>query len=416
MAQLVLHDSLTRAEVAFAPLDPGHVRIYYCGPTVYDLAHIGNLRAMVSADVLVRLLRRLYPRVTYVRNITDIDDKINARARARGEPIAALTRRTTADFHADLAAIGNLAPDIEPAATQHLGEMVALIERLVASGHAYVADGHVLFQVSRFAEYGRLSGRDPHELLAGARVEVAPYKRDAGDFVLWKPSDETLPGWDSPWGRGRPGWHIECSAMAHRYLGETFDIHGGGSDLLFPHHENERAQSLCGYPGSGFARIWLHNAMLLVEGEKMSKSLGNFFTVREILAEAPAEALRLLLVSAHYRSELNFTRVGLSECRRTLDRLYRALERHPDAAADAAPPVRFLAALCDDINTPRAIAVLHELADAALAGDAAAAAALRAAGEMLGLLQAPPRLLTATRHHSRVWDLSVTVVTRSVSD
>ncbi len=391
MAQLVLHDSLTRADVAFVPLDPGHVRIYYCGPTVYDLAHIGNLRTMVSADVLVRLLRRLYPRVTYVRNVTDIDDKINARARANGEPIAALTGRTTDDFHTDLAAIGNLAPDIEPAATQHLDEMIALIGRLVGSGHAYVADGHVLFQVARFAEYGRLSGRDPDELLAGARVEVAPYKRDPGDFVLWKPSDETLPGWDSPWGRGRPGWHIECSAMAHRYLGESFDIHGGGSDLLFPHHENERAQSLCGYPGSGFARIWLHNAMLLVDGEKMSKSLGNFYTAREILAEAPAEALRLLLLGAHYRSELNFVRAALSESRRTLDRFYRALERHPGADTGAEPPARFLAALCDDLNTPRAIAVLHELADAALAGEADAAGSLRAAGEMLGLLQARPR-------------------------
>ncbi len=391
MAQLVLHDSLTRADVAFVPLDPGHVRVYYCGPTVYDLAHIGNLRTFVSADVLVRLLRRLYPRVTYVRNITDIDDKINARARASGEPIEALTRRTTADFHADLAAIGNLPPDIEPPATRHLAEMIALIDRLIGSGHAYVADGHVLFQVARFAEYGRLSGRDPQELLAGARVEVASYKRDPGDFVLWKPSDETLPGWDSPWGRGRPGWHIECSAMAHRYLGEEFDIHGGGADLLFPHHENERAQSLCGYPGSGFARIWLHNAMLLVDGEKMSKSLGNFFTAREILAEAPAEALRLLLLGAHYRSELNFTRAALSECRRTLDRFYRALERHPGAAADAPPPARFLAALCDDINTPQAIAVLHELADAALVGDAQAAASLRAAGELLGLLQLSPR-------------------------
>ena len=388
MAQLVLHDSLTRADVAFVPLDPGHVRVYYCGPTVYDLAHVGNLRTMVSADVLVRLLRRLYPRVTYVRNITDIDDKISARAHASGEPIAALTRRTTADFHADLAAIGNLAPDIEPAATQHLAEMIALIERLVGSGHAYVADGHVLFQVAHFAEYGRLSARDPQELLAGARIEVASYKRDPGDFVLWKPSDDALPGWDSPWGRGRPGWHIECSAMAHRYLGEDFDIHGGGSDLLFPHHENERAQSLCGYPGGGFARVWLHNAMLLVDGEKMSKSLGNFFTAREILAEAPAEALRLLLLGAHYRSELNFSRAGLSECRRTLDRFYRALERHP--AASGAAPGRFLDALCDDINTPRAIAVLHELADVALAGDADAAASLRAAGDVLGLLQAPP--------------------------
>ena len=395
MAQLVLHDSLTRSDVVFTPLDPAHVRLYYCGPTVYDLAHVGNLRAMVAADVLVLLLRRLYRRVTYVRNITDVDDKINARARAEGIAIHALTERTIADFHADLAAIGNLPPDIEPRATHHVAEMIALIERLVGSGHAYEAQGHVLFSVRHFAEYGRLSGRDPEELLAGARVEVAPYKRDPGDFVLWKPSDAELPGWDSPWGRGRPGWHIECSAMAHRYLGESFDIHGGGSDLLFPHHENERAQSLCGYPGSGFARVWLHNAMLLVDGEKMSKSLGNFFTVREILAEAPAEALRLLLLGTHYRSVLNFSRAGLAEAKHTLDRFYRALERHPDAAAGDAtggvPAEAFLAALCDDINTPLAIAVLHRLADAALAGDADAARALRTSGAMLGLLRDEPR-------------------------
>jgi len=386
MAQLMLHDSLTRSDVVFTPLDPAHVRLYYCGPTVYDLAHIGNLRAMVAADVLARLLRRLYPRVTYVRNITDVEDKINARARAEGIPIHELTERTIADFHADLAAIGNLPPDIEPRATDHVAEMIALIERLVGSGHAYEAQGHVLFSVRHFADYGRLSGRDPEELLAGARVEVGPYKRDPGDFVLWKPSDAMLPGWDSPWGCGRPGWHIECSAMAHRYLGESFDIHGGGSDLLFPHHENERAQSLCGYPGSGFARVWLHNAMLLVDGEKMSKSLGNFFTVREILAEAPAEALRLLLLGTHYRSVLNFSRGGLAEAKHTLDRFYRALERHPDATAGV-PAEAFLAALCDDINTPLAIAVLHRLADAALAGDRDAARALRASGGMLGLLQ-----------------------------
>ncbi|WP_428378191.1 cysteine--tRNA ligase [Lichenicoccus sp.] len=390
--RLVLHDSLTRGEVPFVPLDPAHVRIYYCGPTVYDLAHVGNLRAMVAADILVRLLRRLYPRVTYVRNITDVDDKINARARECGIPIEALTVRTTADFHADLAAIGNLPPDHEPRATEHVRQMVALIERLIVSGHAYEADGHVLFSVASFADYGRLSGRDPEELLAGARVEVAPYKREAGDFVLWKPSTPELPGWDSPWGRGRPGWHIECSAMAHEYLGGSFDIHGGGTDLLFPHHENERAQSLCGYPGGQFARIWLHNAMLLVDGEKMSKSLGNFYTVREILAEAPAEALRLLLLGTHYRSVLNFTRSGLVEARRTLDRFYRALERHDGAvAAPDAVPEAFLDALCDDLNTPLAIALLHRLADAALAGDAGAAAGLRAAGGLIGLLGAAPQ-------------------------
>ncbi len=398
MRQLVLHDSLTRVEVAFTPHHPEHVRLYYCGPTVYDLPHIGNLRAMATADVLVRLLRSLYPRVTYVRNITDIDDKINARARAMGVPIATLTERTTREFHADLAAMGMAPPDIEPAATHHVGDMIGLIARLVDSGHAYAASGHVLFSVRHFADYGRLSGRNPEELLAGARVEVASYKRDPGDFVLWKPSDAELPGWDSPWGRGRPGWHIECSAMAHRYLGGSFDIHGGGTDLIFPHHENERAQSLCGWPGSGFARIWLHNAMLLVNGEKMSKSLGNFFTAREILADWPAEALRLMLLGTHYRSVLNFTFPGLAEARRTLDRFYRALERHQglseaasEAPPDAAPSPAFLDALCDDLNTPLAISVLHRLADAAIGGDLASSSALRASGAMLGLLQGDPR-------------------------
>ena len=256
MPELFLHNSLTRRKERFEPIEPGHVRMYVCGPTVYDLAHIGNARAMVVFDVLYRVLRALYSRVTYVRNITDVDDKINERARERNEPIGAITRRTTADFHADMAALGCLPPDLEPRATAHIAEMIALIERLIASGHAYVADGHVLFSVPSFPEYGRLSGFSPDELVAGARVEVAPYKQDSGDFVLWKPSTPDLPGWESPWGFGRPGWHIECSAMSWRYLGETFDIHGGGRDLIFPHHENEIAQSLCAFPGKSFrARV-----------------------------------------------------------------------------------------------------------------------------------------------------------------
>ena len=370
----------------FVPADPSHVRMYVCGPTVYDLPHLGNIRSNVAFDVIVRLLRHLYPRVTYVRNITDVDDKINARAAASGESIAAVTGRTGAEFAADMATIGNVPPDVEPRATAHIAEMIDVIERLVGSGHAYVADGHALFSVRHFADYGALSGRSPEDLLAGARVEVAPYKRDAGDFVLWKPSPAALPGWESPWGRGRPGWHIECSAMSWKYLGEDFDIHGGGSDLIFPHHENERAQSLCAFPGSHFARYWLHNGMLQVNGEKMSKSLGNFFTLRDVLAKAPAEAVRLLLLRARYRAVLDFSDAGLAEAREELDRFYRALQRHGEVAAGAVPPT-FLAAMCDDVNTPAAIAALHGLADAAMAGDAEAASGLRAAGGLLGLLQ-----------------------------
>ncbi len=390
MPDLYLHNSQTRRTERFVPADPTHVRMYVCGPTVYDVPHLGNVRSNVNFDVIVRLLRHLFPRVTYVRNITDVDDKINARAAASGETIGQVTARTAAEFADAMAAIGNAPPDVEPRATAHIGEMIEVIGRLVDRGYAYAADGHVLFSVARFAEYGALSGRSPADLLAGARVEIADYKRDPGDFVLWKPSGEDQPGWDSPWGRGRPGWHIECSAMSWRYLGADFDIHGGGSDLLFPHHENERAQSLCAFPGSRFARIWLHNGMLQVNGEKMSKSLCNFFTLRDVLARAPAEAVRLLLLRARYRATLDFTDDGLLEARAELDRFYRALAAFPEASAGAAP-VEFLAALCDDVNTPAAIAQMHGLADGALAGDAAAAAGLRAAGAMLGLLGQPPQ-------------------------
>ncbi len=394
---LTLHNTMTRRREAFVPVDPEHVRLYVCGPTVYDLAHIGNARGMTVFDVLARLLRHLYPRVTYVRNITDVDDKINARAAESGEGIAAVTARTTAQFHADMAAIGNLPPDIEPRATDHIAGMITLIERLIEGGHAYAAQGHVLFAVASFAQYGALSGRSTDELLAGARVEVAPYKRDPGDFVLWKPSPPDLPGWDSPWGRGRPGWHIECSAMAWQYLGETFDIHGGGGDLMFPHHENERAQSLCALPGSGFARVWLHNGMLNLNGEKMSKSLGNFFTIRDVLGRAPHEAVRLMLLKSQYRGTLEFSDAGLIEARGELDRFYRALaqtatpfrlDRTP--AADGPVPDTVLDALCDDLNTPLALSALHALSAAAMTGDAAAASGLRAGGALMGLLQADP--------------------------
>jgi cysteinyl-tRNA synthetase len=389
MPDLFLHNSLTRRREKFVPIDPAHVRIYVCGPTVYDLAHLGNARAVVVFDTLVRLLRLLYPRVTYVRNITDVDDKINARAAASGEPIGAITARTIADFHADMAELGALPPDVEPRATDHIAEMIAMIARLIDSGHAYEAAGHVLFSVASFASYGKLSGRSPDELIAGARVEVAPFKRDPGDFVLWKPSSADQPGWDSPWGRGRPGWHIECSAMSARYLGPEFDIHGGGDDLIFPHHENERAQSCCAFPGRHFAHVWVHNGMLLVDGQKMSKSLGNFRTAREVLASAPAEAVRLLLLKAQYRATLDFSDTALAEARGELDRFYRALAAHPDAPA-APPPDSVLAALCEDLNTPLAISAMHGLADAALAGDAHAAASLRAAGQLLGILALAP--------------------------
>ena len=388
MPTLTLHNSMTRRRETFAPIDPSHVRLYVCGPTVYDLAHVGNARGMVVIDVLTRLLRHLYPRVTYVRNITDVDDKINARAAESGESIADVTARTAAQFHDDMAALGNLPPDVEPRATQHVAEMIALIQRLIASNHAYEAEGHVLFSVPSFADYGKLSGRSPDELIAGARIDVAPYKNNPGDFVLWKPSTPDIPGWDSPWGRGRPGWHIECSAMAWRYLGETFDIHAGGGDLIFPHHENEVAQSVCALPGSGFARIWMHWGMLLSEGVKMSKSLGNFTTIKDARTAHPPEVVRYALLRAQYRSTLEFSRAGLAEAHGELDRFYRALQRTPAPIGDL--PQSILDALCDDLNTPAAIAAMHTLADRTMAGDTEAAAGLRAAGHLLGVLEHTP--------------------------
>jgi cysteinyl-tRNA synthetase len=378
MTQLRLHNSLTRREEPFAPLDPAHVRMYVCGPTVYDLAHLGNARPVVVFDVLARLLRRMHPRVTYVRNITDVDDKINARARETGEPIAAITARTTADFHRDMAALNCLPPDVEPTATGHIAEMIALIERLIARGHAYAAEGHVLFRVGSFADYGKLSGRSPDELVAGARVDVAAYKENPGDFVLWKPSDDATPGWDSPWGRGRPGWHIECSAMSWKHLGETFDIHGGGHDLLFPHHENEVAQTRCAFGHPFMATTWLHNGMLLVDGEKMSKSLGNFLTVRDLLAEGPwaGEALRLLLLSTHYRSSLNFTYPNLLLMAKKIERWYdlmykisffqsksskKDLYQVDDSVSSWQHLLRAEFALASDLNTPEVIAIIDEV-------------------------------------------------------
>ncbi|HWL67466.1 MAG TPA: cysteine--tRNA ligase, partial [Geminicoccus sp.] len=304
---LALHDTATRAKRPFAPIRPDRVGLYVCGPTVYDRIHIGNARPLIVFDVLSRLLRHLFKEVTYVRNITDVDDKIMDRAAERGVPIAEVTESTTRQFHADAAALGCLPPDHEPRATEHIAGMIRIIEALIANGHAYAKDGHVLFHVPSFAEYGRLSGRDRDEQVAGARVEVAPYKQDPADFVLWKPSAADQPGWDSPWGRGRPGWHIECSAMSEHHLGVPFDIHGGGIDLTFPHHENEIAQTRCAHGLGRMANFWLHNGFVTVNGEKMAKSLGNFTTVADVLAKAPGEAVRLWTLGTHYRSPLDFS-------------------------------------------------------------------------------------------------------------
>ena len=394
---LTLYNTLARKKEAFEPLEPDRVRMYVCGPTVYDFAHIGNARPFVVFDLLYRLLKRRYPRVVYARNITDVDDKIINAAREAGEPIESLTRRTAEAFDADMAALGVLKPDVEPRATQHIREMIAMIEKLIASGHAYAADGHVLFSVPSKPDYGKLSGRNREEMIAGARVEVAPFKRDPADFVLWKPSSPDQPGWPSPWGRGRPGWHIECSAMSEAHLGETFDIHAGGLDLVFPHHENEIAQSECAHE-KPFVRYWLHNGYLIVNGEKMSKSLGNFFTVRQLLDEGiPGEVLRLVLLGTHYHQPLDFTRAAVEQAKQTLDRLYGALREKQGIEVQPADhvPASVMEALEDDLNTPLAIARLHELAtelnksrrrraQASLKRD------LLAAGALFGLLQQDP--------------------------
>ncbi|MGH6968045.1 MAG: cysteine--tRNA ligase [Stellaceae bacterium] len=399
---LTLTNTLTRRKEEFAPLDRANVRMYVCGPTVYDLAHIGNARPVIVFDVLYRLLRDRYGvgHVKYARNITDVDDKINAAAKANNEPIAALTARTAAAFHADVAALGCLPPDVEPRATQHIAPMIAMVEALIASGQAYVAEGHVLFAVSTMKDYGRLSRRDRDELIAGARVEVAPYKRDPADFVLWKPSPPDLPGWDSPWGRGRPGWHLECSAMSEVHLGETFDIHGGGLDLIFPHHENEIAQSVCAHGGKPFVKYWLHNGFVTVNGAKMAKSDGNFVTIRDVLKDAPGEAARLAMLTAHYRDPLDWTAERLRQARASLDRFYRALTLSRDTvyerfgeAEEAMAPVR--EALLDDLSTPRALAALHDLAGRInrTSSDAERSAlqrALEAGGQLMGLLEQNP--------------------------
>jgi cysteinyl-tRNA synthetase len=386
-----LYNSLTRRTEPFAPLDPERVTMYLCGPTVYNYVHIGNARGPVVFDVLARLLRRHYPNVVYARNITDVEDKINAAALSEGVPISTITERYAQAYHEDMAGLGIAPPDIEPYATAHIGEIITMNESLIAAGHAYAADGHVLFDVESYPAYGALSGRDTEELIAGSRVEIAPYKKNPADFVLWKPSTPELAGWDSPWGRGRPGWHIECSAMCAAQLGDTIDIHAGGVDLLFPHHENEIAQSTCAHGGKVFARWWMHNGMLTFDGRKMSKSLGNVLLVHELLQLHPPEALRLRLLSGHYRQPLDWSEAAIAQATSTLDGWYRVLRdlAGVDLPAGELPvPERVEAALCDDLNTPQALAELSVLADAARqSGSAEAKAALLGGGALLGLLQ-----------------------------
>jgi len=391
--ELKLYDTLTREKRMFTPIDPARVRMYVCGPTVYDFAHIGNARPVIVFDVLFRLLRHIYgeSHVTYVRNVTDVDDKINARAAERGIPIRELTEETYKNFKTDVAALGCLEPTVEPRATEYVRrtdgqlDMITLIERLIENGNAYVAEGNVLFSVPSMPDYGRLSKRPLDEMIAGARVEVAPYKKDPQDFVLWKPSSADEPGWDSPWGRGRPGWHIECSAMSAALLGETFDIHGGGIDLVFPHHENEIAQSRCAFHTPVMANCWMHNGFLQVEGEKMAKSAGNFVTIRDVLKDWPGDAVRLNMLRTHYRQPIDWTLHGLEESHNTLRSWYDAANNETsDFVADAV-----IAALADDFNTPKAIAEIHALSGLARSGDIVARIALGGTLQFLGLVRAP---------------------------
>jgi cysteinyl-tRNA synthetase len=384
---LHLYNTLSRTKEDFVPIDPSRVRMYVCGPTVYDFAHIGNARPVIVFDVLNRLLRHVYGRdnVSYVRNITDVDDKINARAAERGVSIRQLTEETNAIFQEDVRALGCLDPDVQPRATEHIGEMVAIIEKLIAAGNAYASQGHVLFSVPSMADYGQLSRRSLDEMIAGARVDVAPYKQGDMDFVLWKPSKDEEPGWESPWGRGRPGWHIECSAMSWKHLGETFDIHGGGIDLVFPHHENEIAQSRCAFGHNVMANVWMHNGFLQVEGEKMSKSLGNFRTIREVLGDWQGEVARLTMLKTHYRQPIDWTVASLRDSKKELDRWYTVASQFASTEDMLSP--EFEAALSDDLNTPEAITHLRRLYTEANEGVAYAGARLSACGKMLGLFQ-----------------------------
>lgn len=392
---LKLHNSLTGKKEEFRPVDPAHVRVYACGPTVYNYAHIGNARMAVAFDLLVRVLRQLYPKVTYASNITDVDDKIMDAARESGVPIAEITGKFTRIYNEDMASLGVLPPDIQPHATTHIAEMIALIAELIARGHAYAAQGHVLFHVPSFPAYGGLSGRSRDDQIAGARVEVSPFKKDPADFVLWKPSADDQPGWDSPWGRGRPGWHIECSAMAEKHLGLPFDIHGGGADLKFPHHENEIAQSCCAHGHendlSAFAKYWVHNGFVTVEGEKMSKSLGNTVLAHDLVRDHAGETLRLALLSAHYRQPLDWTAHGIQQAKKYLDRLYQILRLSADLPVDQSVelPSSVMEALCDDLNMPMVLAAINDLTRDEK-DKAVLKSRLLKIGALLGILQQDP--------------------------
>ena len=396
MSKLNLYNTLTRKKEPFVPLDPDRVTMYVCGPTVYSYAHIGNARPAVVFDILARVLGCLYPNVEYVRNITDIDDKINDAALTENVGIDVISERYTKAYHQDLEALGVLPVDCEPKVTGHLPEILAMISKLIEQGYAYEADAHVLFDVTKFDAYGELSRRNQDELLAGARVEVASYKKNPSDFVLWKPSGEEQPGWDSPWGRGRPGWHIECSAMAKKHLGETIDIHGGGADLVFPHHENEIAQSTCAHAGEPYVRYWVHNGFINVNAEKMSKSLGNVLLVKDLVEDYSGEVVRYALLSAHYRAQLDWSDGTVQQAQAALDRLYGALRDSEDVGeTDSAVPQAFMDGLLDDLNTPKALAEMFNMARAlnASSDDAERSqlkSSLLVCGQLLGILAQDP--------------------------
>ncbi len=363
MTNIYLHNTLKQRKEEFVPIDASNVRMYVCGPTVYDKAHLGNAKTPVVYDVLYRLLCYVYGQehVTYVSNITDVDDKILNKHKETGKSIREITEQTYNWYLDDMKKLNVLSPNYRPRATEYIPEMIKLVELLLQNGHAYIAENQVLFDVDSMPNYGFLSGRSMKEMVAGARIEVASYKKNPADFILWKPSDADQPGWNSPWGYGRPGWHLECSAMSSKLLGNDFDIHGGGSDLIFPHHENECAQSCCAYPGTHFAHYWVHTGMLMINGVKMSKSLGNFYTVDEILAKYPAEALRLLFLTTHYHQPFNFTFEGLEQAKNILDKFYNALLKNADVPAEkVAPSEKLINALADDLNTPLALSYLHE--------------------------------------------------------